>query len=302
MSSPIKIACIGEVMIELIARKGGHAVLGVAGDTYNTAVYLQKIQKTEAYDITYITALGTDIFSQRIVAEIERHGLRADHIEYRDGQMPGLYAIDTDPDGERSFSYWRGQSAARSLFLAPCTITLDLLHSFDVIYISGITMAILIPETRTPLIAALKAFRNQGGRLVFDSNYRPRLWEDEATAREITMAMWAITDIALPSLDDEMVLFKEKTEQDVAQRLMKAGVSCGALKRGAQGPLALGGEVLATFPTVTHIVDTTAAGDSFNAGFLSSYIIDGKLSDALQHGHLLASKVIQSSGAIVDLD
>ena len=303
MTSPKKIACIGEVMIELVARKDRQATIGVAGDTYNTAVYISKLASTSSVNITYVTALGTDQFSKRILNEITRHGILSDHIEYRSTHMPGLYAIDTDENGERSFSYWRGQSAARTLFQEPCEVTFDRLEAFDLIYVSGITMAILPPETRWALIDFLTEYRKLGGKFAFDSNYRPRLWEAVETARETTMAMWSITDIALPSLDDEMELFEENTQEDVLKRLRNIGVKYGALKRGINGPYALDETASpVAFEKITNMVDTTAAGDSFNAGFLYQYAIGNRIEDALLTGHELASKVIQQSGAIIELD
>lgn len=302
MSEPVKIACLGEVMIELIAKENGQAAIGVAGDTYNTAVYMSKLASASDLQITYITALGRDKFSERITSAIDHYDINLNYIEYRADQMPGLYAIETDADGERSFSYWRGQSAAKTLFQEPCKIKLQSLLEFDLIYISGISMAILPPETRASLIDTLKQFRQYGGKLAFDSNYRPRLWESVQTARDVTMAMWAITDIALPSIDDEMLLFGDKNQDDVTTRIMNAGVTYGALKRGADGPFALGNrENKMTFEKVTNIIDTTAAGDSFNAGFLYQYAIGSSLEDAMQAGHSLASKVIQAHGAILDI-
>lgn len=302
MSKPIKIACLGEVMIELIAKENGQAIIGVAGDTYNTAVYMSKLASSSDLQITYITALGTDKFSERIISAIDYHGINLSHIEYREDQMPGLYAIETDANGERSFSYWRGQSAAKTLFQEPCKVKLESLLEFDLIYISGISMAILPLDTRASLIDTLKQFRQSGGKLAFDSNYRPRLWESVQIARDVTMAMWAITDIALPSIDDEMLLFGDKHQDDITKRIMNAGVRYGALKRGVDGPFALGGsENEMTFEKVTNIVDTTAAGDSFNAGFLYQHVIGGSLEDAMLAGHTLASKVIQAQGAILDI-
>ena len=303
MSKKTKIACVGEVMIELIAKDNGQADIGVAGDTYNTAVYLSKLADNSDIEITYITALGSDQFSKRIISEVERHGINTNHIEYREGQMPGLYAIETDCHGERSFSYWRGQAAAKSLFQEPCTIKLDALLKFDLIYISGISMAILPPSTRSNLIDFLSEYKKSDGKLAFDSNYRPRLWEDEETARSVTMAMWALADIALPSVDDEMLLFGDEDESAVLQRIKSVGVSYGALKRGIEGPLGIGEKIdAASFERVTNIIDTTAAGDSFNAGFLYQYAMGKNLTEAMQSGHMLASKIIQASGAIVELD
>lgn len=312
MSKPIKIACLGEVMIELIAKdigrndlgeERGKASIGVAGDTYNTAVYLSKLNNGLDLEISYVTALGTDKYSERILNEISRHGILTNYIEKRETHMPGLYAIDTDEHGERSFSYWRGQAAARTLFEEPCAIKPEALFGFDLIYISGISIAILPPPTRHKLMAFIANYKQAGGKLVFDSNYRPRLWEDIETARHVTTAMWSLTDIALPSLDDEMALFGDKNEASVLNRLQKAGVTNGALKRGMDGPLPIGeSDSIGTYEAVRKVVDTTAAGDSFNAGFLYQYAIGGSLADAMQSGHQLASKVIQVSGAIIEIE
>lgn len=289
-------------MIELIASDTEQASIGVAGDTYNTAVYLNKLS-TADIEVSYITALGTDRFSDRIFSELVQHGIRSDKIEKRETHMPGLYAISTDELGERSFSYWRGEAAARTLFQEPCTIKPELLCDFDLIYVSGISMAILPPETRTKLISFLADFRNAGGKLVFDSNYRPRLWESVEIARDITMTMWSITDVALPSIDDEIELFGDQNEAAVLARLIEAGVSFGALKRGLAGPLPIGQSVTQKIYTkVADVVDTTAAGDSFNAGFLLEYAQGRSLEDAMQTGHTLAAKVIQAKGAIIDID
>ena len=192
MTKPVKIACIGEVMIELIAGQTDKATIGVAGDTYNTAVYLAKCADSDALTVSYITALGTDSFSDRIRTAIKHHDISTVCIESRDGMMPGLYAIETDDNGERSFSYWRGKAAAKTLFQEPCEIALNRLLEFDWLYISGISMTILAPKTRITLIEFLKDFRKSGGKLAFDSNYRPQLWEDIEVARAITMEMWAL--------------------------------------------------------------------------------------------------------------
>lgn len=297
------IACIGEVMIELIAGKDGTASLGVAGDTYNTAVYLNRLLKRDEVNVFYVTALGTDPYSGLILEHMKKHGLSSDFVERRDDRIPGLYAIDTDDRGERSFSYWRDSAAARTLFHPPCDIGLDRLNAFDLVFLSGISVAILPPDTRQRLLAGLDAFRARGGKVAFDSNYRPRLWESVEVARATTMEFWRRSDISLPSLDDEMALFAEDSEDQVLARLGSAGVNTGALKRGEGGPLDLSDpDVTTDFAPVEKIVDTTAAGDSFNAAFLAAVVNRGNTADAMLAGHRLASKVIQHRGAIIDKD
>jgi 2-dehydro-3-deoxygluconokinase len=296
----MKIACLGEVMLELVPTTGDQALLGVAGDTFNTAVYLRRGLDPASHEVAYVTALGDDAGSARIMAALEGHGLATDFIEIRQGGTPGLYMITTDEAGERSFDYWRSAAAARSLFQPPCKINPAALDGVDILLLTGISIAILPQATRDLLVDWIDGFRAKGGQLAFDSNYRPRLWEDAATARRETMRLWARADIALPSLDDEMALFEERDEAQVLARLQGAGVTFGAIKRGADGPRALSpdGAVLDVAP-VSGIVDTTAAGDSFNAGYLAGVVLGEPAPACMARGHALASRVIQHRGAII---
>lgn len=298
----MRIACIGEVMLELVPTGDETALLGVAGDTYNTAVYLRRGLDNATHEVAYVTALGDDGGSARIMKALKAHDLSTDLIEIRQGGTPGLYMITTDETGERSFDYWRATAAARSLFQEPCAVRPAMLDGFDIALISGISVAILPQATRDLLINWIDGYRAKGGKLAFDSNYRPRLWEDKATAQHEVMRFWSRADIALPSVDDEMALFDDADEAAVLARLKEAGVSSGAMKRGADGPMSLepSGDVLEVAP-VKSIVDTTAAGDSFNAGYLTGIALGVPVADAMRRGHDLASKVIQHRGAIIKL-
>jgi 2-dehydro-3-deoxygluconokinase len=296
----VRIACIGECMVELTLPRadGEGSRVGFAGDTLNAAVYLKR--SAPELEVAYVTALGTDPLSERMVGFFAAEGLDTSMIERRPDRAPGLYAISLDSAGERSFTYWRDSSAARTLFLPPAEVTPDRLRGFDVVYLSGISIAVLAPEARAALRAFLAGFRAGGGRVAFDSNYRPRLWPDLGAARRETTAFWEITDIGLPSLDDELALFGEAAEAAVLARLAAAGVRRGALKRGAGGPLPLGpAGPLPSFPPATRVVDTTAAGDSFNGAYLAALMRGEPEAACLAAGHAMASEVIGHPGAIM---
>ena len=283
-----RIACIGEAMIEL-SMDGDQAHLAVAGDTLNTAIYLKRSWPDAALD--YVTCLGQDMLSKRIVEFIAANDLGHANIQRIAHKSPGLYAINTAPDGERSFTYWRGDSAARQLF---SDADFRVLEQFDGLYLSGITLAILPQNIRLALLEWLYAAPVQ---VIFDSNYRAHLWEDRATAQKIIAAFWQRADIALPSIDDEMDVFGE-TEAQVAQRFFTQARS-GALKRGARGPLSLGEPVDAQYEPVKEVLDTTAAGDSFNGGYLGALLSGKGQAAALQAGHAMAARVVQFRGAII---
>lgn len=298
MAAEARIACIGECMIELgqLDLDAGHARVGFAGDTLNTAVYLARLGAL----VSYVTNLGTDAFSSRMVAMFTNEGIDTALIGRDPARLPGIYAIETDASGERSFRYWREASAARTLFSGPGASLADL-EAFDVIYLSGITLAILPRDVRAALIAKAAALRAGGKRIVFDTNYRPRLWPDEATARDAFAAMWGATSLALPSYDDEERLYPGQTPEAVARRIAAQGPDEVVLKNGAAGPLILTEGVLdqTSLPPAERVVDTSGAGDSFNAGYLAARLAGAACPDAAAAGHRLAATVIGHHGAVI---
>lgn len=287
----MRVACIGEAMIEL-SLDGTAAQVGVAGDTLNTAIYLHRCAPDLTVD--YITCLGDDPFSDRIADFIDRQGIGTQHIRRLESRAPGLYAITTSPEGERTFTYWRNDSAARRLFQIGNAFDFSALEGYDVLYLSAITLAILPAHVRQGLRHWLA---DNPVRLAFDSNYRPRLWESPQAARTTIADYWPRTDIALPSIDDEMALHGETADGVIARFAAHSGI--GALKRGADGPLSIGETIEQDYAAADRVVDTTAAGDSFNGGYLAALLSGEKQASALRAGHALAARVVGYPGAII---
>lgn len=291
-----RILCIGEAMAEIRRDGAGYAV-GFAGDTFNTAVYCRRA--LQGGSVGYLTRVGTDPLSAGFLALAQQEKIDVSSIHRDPAHNIGIYTVQTDDRGERSFAYWRDTSAARQLFRQPEDFAA--LDDADVLYLSAISLAILSPEARTALLDRLASLRKTGTRIAFDSNYRPRLWPDADTARRVIARAWTITDVALPSVDDEMALFGDPDDATVLRRLRSMGLRQGALKRGAQGPVALDPEVPpADYPPATQVVDTTAAGDSFNGGFLAAWAMGKDTAACLSAGHALARIVVSRPGAIVD--
>jgi 2-dehydro-3-deoxygluconokinase len=95
----MKIACIGECMIELTQVSEGQLARGYGGDTLNTAVYLARLGSY----VDYISALGDDPWSDEMIAGWRAEGVGTDHVARVSGKLPGLYMIETGADGERRF-------------------------------------------------------------------------------------------------------------------------------------------------------------------------------------------------------
>lgn len=298
---PHDVICLGEVMVELSLNDAtpDTAGIGYAGDTFNTCVYLKR--SAPALSIAYATKLGQDKLSDRIVALMDCEGLATDLVLRSPDRMPGLYAISTDEAGERSFLYWRDRAAVRTLFKPPA-LDMAALSGAGMLYLSAITLAILGQDDRDLLMAGLAGLRASGTKIAFDSNYRPALWADATTARTETERAWRLADIGLPSVDDEMALYGDADEAAVLNRLGEWGVTDGALKRGEKGPVALDGSASPPCSAAPKVIDSTAAGDSFNGGYLAARLTGRDRAEALRKGHDLAALVVQHRGAIVPRD
>lgn len=297
-----RIVAIGECMVEMAPLPdAGTYRMGFAGDTLNTAWYLAKLLKDRA-QVDYFTAVGTDTVSDQMLAFLDRASIGTASILRRDDRTPGLYTIQLQ-DGERSFSYWRGQSAARTLAQAVQDID-TALRGADIAYISGIKLAILPEADRATLLQALEQFRSAGGEVVFDPNLRPKLWPDTGTMTGAIMRAARLSDIVLPSHEDEATWFGDATPLVTAKRyaLAGGGAEIVVVKNGPDEIVMLDdGKTSRHHPEpVTNAVDTTAAGDSFNAGFLASRIIGAPLDQAVATAARLAAQVVSYPGALVN--
>ena len=298
------LAVIGECMIEL-SQQGAQLTRGFGGDTLNTAVYLARQTPEQALQVHYVTALGTDSFSGEMLQAWRQEKIETGLIQQLENKLPGLYVIETDAAGERTFYYWRNDAAARYWLAGPQADELCArLAQFDYLYLSGISLAILAPADRTKLLALLRRCRANGGQVIFDNNYRPRLWPSREETQQAYREVLACTDIAFLTLDDEELLWGGQPIERVVARTQALGVGEIVIKRGADACLVFSAEgerleVPAIALPPERVVDTTAAGDSFSAGYLAERLSGGSAQQAAQRGHLLAAAVIQHRGAII---
>ncbi|MGG7564583.1 sugar kinase [Rhodovulum sp. DZ06] len=291
---------VGEVMVELSGDGPGLWREGVAGDTYNTACHARRALPAD-WRVGYFTRLGTDPFSDRIAAAAEARGLETGFIARDPSRRPGLYAIALK-DGERSFTYWRDRSAARLLADDEGALSAAFGQA-ACIHVSGITLAILAPDRRAALIAAMARARDAGAAVVFDGNIRPALWEDAAAMRAALTAAAGAASIALPSFDDEAAAFGDADIHATAARLHAAGAREVVVKNGGGTVLVSGPDgaaELSDLPKVTP-VDTTGAGDSFNGAFLAARLTGAGAEEAVRAGHACASAVVLHKGALPPL-
>ena len=289
-----RVTFVGEGMLELNARPDGGWALGHGGDTLNTAIHMARL----GCNVAFASAVGTDPFSEKLRSAWRDEGLDCSQLLGDPARSAGLYAISVDEAGERSFAYWRSDSAARQMFALPGSAAMiERAANSDLLAFSLISLAILPTEGREALLALARKVRERGGIVAFDGNYRPRLWTSSAEAVAARDAAIATASIGLPTLEDEGAMGGVGSASDVAAHWAGLGCPETIVKLGQDGCLLPDGTIVAPVARLAP-VDTSGAGDAFNAGYLAARLAGETTVEAARRGHELAGWTIMRPGAI----
>lgn len=293
----MKVVCFGECMLEVKIEEYPRARVSYGGDTYNCAYYLALLG-INAY---FMTSIGDDKPSKRLLRQWQLDGVNIDFVQVLAQKKLGLYCIETDASGERSFSYWR-ENSAPSYFFLECDISrlLKKFNSSDWFYFSLISLAILQGRSRPRFIEFLKQLRELGVKLAFDNNYRPALWSSRELACQYLDQVLPLIDIYLPSVEDEMAI-RAEGESAALARLSALNIAEVVIKNGAADCHLYTRASHYHYPfEKVAVIDSTAAGDSFNAGYIGARLDNKSPRVAIKSACQLAAQVIMHPGAIID--
>jgi 2-dehydro-3-deoxygluconokinase len=294
-----RVVCVGEATIELVRGGDGRFGIGCAGDTLNVAVYLARAGIATAF----ATALGDDPYSETIVALAAAEGVDRDLMLRMRARLPGLTVVDVDSGGGTHRYDWHGEAPARELFELPdWTRIAEAMSNAKLIYFSGITLSLYSNNGIGRFLAVVEMIRQQGVKIAFDGNFRPRGWRgDLPRTRTVFMEALKRVDIALPAYDDEAVLWGDPSPEATVARLQAFGIGEIVVKNGPNSALVAEGSrsELVPVPEVVVPVDATAAGDGFNAAYIAARLTGKAPIDAAGAAHRLAAEVIRHRGALM---
>lgn len=285
-------------MVELRAIDEAKMSQSFAGDLYNSAVYFKRCFPD--IEASVVTAIGRDNLSQKMLRCFESEKLNTQLVFQHDTKVPGLYLIETDEDGERSFTYWRSDAAARKVVDFLDEDALAQLSSGDMLFFSGISLAVIEESARATFWQKLQQVKDAGVKIVFDPNYRARLWRDQEQAKEQFNRAFALSDVALPGVEDFSALYGINSANEVVDFCRSFDISEVVVKNGPESVLTFESDstVSHTVTPVSNVVDTTSAGDAFNGVYLGARLTEKSISDAVRLASVAASTVIQHRGAI----
>jgi len=290
----------GECMIELMNHSSNTMKQSFAGDVFNTAVYLKRL--FSYLNVGIVTAVGQDHFSDDMVQYFESENLNADFVFHSQDKIPGLYSIKVDEDGERSFTYWRENSAARSVMSFIDETVVQQLGKGDIFFFSGISLGVVQPQDREKFWHMVSQFKASGVQIAFDLNYRPKLWSSKEEAQAQFFLAFEVADILLPGVDDFAAIFDLDSVEAIINFFEQYHYQELVIKNGESNVYCLSsqGQEIVDVNPVSKVVDTTSAGDSFNGGYLGARMAGRTITQAVELANQVAGFVIQHSGAIVD--
>jgi len=297
-----RIYLFGECMVELIQSSTDEMHQSFAGDVYNTAVYLKRA--FDQIDVGLVTAIGADNMSQRMLDKFAQEQINCDFVFQSENYLPGLYSIETDEQGERSFAYWRNNSAARQVMQFIDESIVDKLSDGDIFFFSGISIAVVDSNYNAALWKMITELKFKGVKIVFDPNYRAVLWDSPQEAKDQFEFAFSLADIVLPSVDDFSRLYQISSAEEVQRYFESYTLKELIIKNGEKGIDVVVDGTVEHFKNepVKKVVDTTSAGDSFNGLYLGSRAVGMNIKKSIELASKSAAYVIQHKGAIVPRD
>ena len=293
---------LGECMVELngdissLGIKSSNMKVNFGGDTYNSAVYFSRLvnNKINTY---YSTALGNDNFSKKMILRFKKENIKCDYIRTDGDNPPGMYSIEINKNGERSFTYWRDHSPSKYIFLGLKGKKLvKEIKNAEVFYYTGISAGILDDSQKKDLMNIGSTATICG----FDFNYRSQLHNNKHESQILLNKINDNVDVHFVSFDDAKELFNIKTPIEVFEifrntnNLILVRYQNSIIFRNNQQ------EIKTVKVPHGEVIDTTAAGDAFNGSFLA--LLNNKnisIEDNILISHSVTREVIKHRGAII---
>jgi sugar/nucleoside kinase (ribokinase family) len=248
------------------------------GGAFITSAWLRHL----GVDPLLAADLGTDPFSALIGEALDAHGIGRAGLRLLDGPLPRI-TVAMPLEGDRAFLSHVAPAETRDLALLLREQTPRWLH------VCEIGTLVEHPEL-------ISLARESGATLSADPSWDDSLLFDSAVRR-----LLAEVDLLLPNEEEARALTDGCKAEEAASALAAQGPVV-VLKRGAGGVLVVGPEGRLAVPSPkAEVVDTTGAGDAFNAGFLAGRLQGRTLEEAARLGTNCGAQSVATAGGAPEL-
>ena len=293
-----KICSIGECMIEITNTYNNNFQQSFAGDTLNFCSYLNK----KNFNVDYLSSVGKSEINKDFFNLLKSKKISKKLIHIHPHNETGLYLIKNDKNGEKNFYYWRDNSAAKNYLNELNYKKLEIiLKKYHYIYFSGITLSIISKNKQKDFCNLIKKLKKHNVKIIFDLNIRIKRWPNKKHLNASINLFLPFIDI-LFSTGEDIKNWKNNDNLSFFNKLIKSNkINHAIFRKNASLNYAILNDQIYKVANKVHkmIVDSSGAGDGYNAAYISEFLTSGDVYRSLQASHLLGSKIVMKKGAII---
>lgn len=302
MSGSPRIIAMGEAIIDLIAtqplpyEKVEAFQKCFGGAPMNTAVGVARLGGS----VGVVTAVGDDPFGHFIANTLEENGVDTRYVIFKREFRTTLAFVANEPKtGERSFMFYRkpwAETADSSLTYGDFPISY--VKSAEILHVSGFSLS--QEPSRSTIMHTIREAKGAGVKISFDPTLRFDVWNDPEETYRIYEEVMGFADIATFSIEEAESLLGTSDPSIAAERALSLGADLIGLKRGDKGSViaSRNGEYIESEAFKVKPVDTTGAGDAWNAALLVGLVENWPLKACALIANAVGALVVTARGAI----
>lgn len=256
------------------------------------------------HQTAFLGKVGNDIFGRQLRSTVESAGINVEGLLTDEDVRTTLAFVETKPDGDRDFSFYRNLGA--DMMLREEEVRDDIIAAGKIFHFG--TLSMTNEPVRSATKHAIAVAKENGALISFDPNIREPLWKDMEEAKEQTAYGLSVCDI-LKISDNEIQWFSGKEDYTEGIRMLQQTyqIPLILLSMGRDGSRAYYKNMIVEVPAFLqkNTIETTGAGDTFGACCLH-YILqyglmeltEQQLKDMLTFANAAASIITTRKGAL----
>jgi 2-dehydro-3-deoxygluconokinase len=297
MEKQLDLIGIGECLVEFSDIGNGQYQIGYSGDVLNALSAAGRLGLSTGL----LSATGDDPFTEglRHILNVERIDLS--HTPVLEGKPNGVYFLSIDAMSLPTFHFLRQNSAAREMFNAqPISSLIEYVRSARALLFSSIPLAVI--KDKDKLFELLRAAKGET-ILAFDLNIRRALWNDLDELVALLGQLAPLIDILFITNEDDTILFGPRHASEALNDYVRRGFRQVVIRRGglptlvsSEASSAMREQFEVPVPHVANIIDTTGAGDAFDAGYIAAMLRNHLSYECAAMGNATAAVSLESRG------
>lgn len=297
---------IGEVLIDFVSTEpvpyteASYFKKCFGGAPMNTLVGVARLDLSAGA----VTVVGDDPFGQFLINELKKNGVDTSRVSVKKGVRTTITFVANEPvSGERSFIFYRRPwvRGTSDSALTAQDVDHEYISKAKILHVSG--FALSQNPSRKAILSAVRHAKKSGVRISFDPTLRVDVWNSETSLRRMYHQMLRLSDIATFSREEAEFILKTSNPKEAAEKALRYGAEIVGVKLGSEGAFLKGkGGIEVSAPAFrVKAVDTTGAGDGWNAGLLLGLCNGWKPETCVKIANAVGALVVTKHGAITAL-